>query len=156
VYCDSAGYYKNIGAYLPDFVNYSWATGEASCCIAPQAPGTYIRTASNQCGAAYDTTILEAQACNRCMAFPSAFTPNGDGRNDDFGALIRCPAEHFRFNIYNRWGALVYSTEDQSGRWRGMAGGVAAPVGIYMYWASFVNPLTGRESFEKGEVTLIR
>jgi gliding motility-associated-like protein len=155
-YCDSAGYYLPIGVYLPGFVDYSWNTGQTACCITPNAPGIYIRTASNVCGTARDTVELIAEACTRCMVFPSGFSPNGDGRNDNFGPLIRCPAERFKLNIYNRWGMVVFSTGDQNSRWQGLVDGKDAPVGVYMYWASFINPLTGREMFEKGEVTLVR
>ena len=155
-YCDSAGYYLPIGVYLTQQVDYSWNTGQTACCIVPNMPGLYVRTAVNQCGIARDTVEMIADNCSRCMSFPSAFTPNGDGRNDDFGALLRCPAEHFKLNIYNRWGTLIYATHDLQGRWRGLVNGLNAPVGIYMYWASMVNPLTGKETFEKGEVTLIR
>ncbi|MFN3874869.1 MAG: choice-of-anchor L domain-containing protein [Flavobacteriales bacterium] len=64
--------------------------------------------------------------------FPNAFTPDGDGQNETFGPLGRY-IERFEMQIFNRWGELIYSTNDFNAPWDGTYGGAQAPTGIYVY-----------------------
>jgi gliding motility-associated-like protein len=89
---------------------------------------------------------------------PNAFTPNGDGINDGFsgkGSML-C-ATNFNMAIWNRWGELVFATEDPLEFWTGRSqktGGMS-PNGVYVYTVSFTGPKG--EKFEyKGYATLIR
>jgi gliding motility-associated-like protein len=145
-----------LGTPVPADVSYLWNTGETVCCISPVQDGRYIRVAVNGCGKATDTFTLRAEPCQHCIEFPTAFTPNGDHRNDAFGGLLRCPVDRYRMNIYNRWGELVYTTGDKYGRWDGYYKGSSAPAGTYMYMASMVHSITGEEILAKGTVIVIR
>jgi gliding motility-associated-like protein len=68
---------------------------------------------------------------------PNLFTPNQDGKNDELKVYGLSDATAFNFNIYNREGSLVYSSENvlevTSTGWDGMAHGVKQPGGVY-YW----------------------
>jgi gliding motility-associated-like protein len=90
------------------------------------------------------------------MHFPNVFSPNGDGRNDRFRAMLRCSVSDFSMRVYNRWGESVYSTDKKDGYWDGTHHGVDAPVGVYMYFVSFTHPVSRRLVFTKGEVMLLR
>ncbi len=89
---------------------------------------------------------------------PNAFTPNGDGTNDGFfgKGLVR-GASNFTMSIWNRWGEMVFQTNDPNEPWSGRAqqtGGMS-PAGVYVYTVSFVGPRG--EKFEyKGYATLVR
>jgi len=64
---------------------------------------------------------------------PSAFTPNGDGKNDSFGVPFWGSVENFSFSVYNRWGGLVFNTKDNSECWDGRIQGINADSGAYVY-----------------------
>ena len=91
------------------------------------------------------------------MLFPNAFTPNNDGLNDGFKALVRCDVQWRGLHVYNNWGELVFATNDPDAAWDGKYKGINAPAGVYMYFDTFLttSPFTKRQVV-KGEVTLIR
>ena len=86
---------------------------------------------------------------------PNAFTPNGDGRNDDFRPVSMATSQ-YEFIIFNRWGERVFETNDPEAAWNGKySTGNDAPIGVYV-WK--VNTVTVRgEDFEYyGKVSLLR
>ena len=87
---------------------------------------------------------------------PTAFTPNGDGRNDILKPIAAGMERIEYFNIYNRWGQLVYSSGQQEGMgWNGLIGGKEQGTGTYVWMVKAVD-FTGKNYFQKGMVTLIR
>jgi gliding motility-associated-like protein len=66
------------------------------------------------------------------LFFPNAFTPDGDGINEVFGPGTRY-IEKFEMSIYDRWGQLVYSTEDVNKPWDGKVNGADVVTGVYVY-----------------------
>ena len=63
---------------------------------------------------------------------PSAFSPNGDGLNDTFGAVGE-GIEKYRLTVYNRWGEVMFFTDDPGNRWNGQYEGSPVPFGTYNY-----------------------
>ena len=91
------------------------------------------------------------------IIFPNSFTPNGDGNNDIFRAIIRDGGilEKYRLEVYNRWGQRVFYTEDVYNGWNGRIGGEAQSTSTFYYQAMFATP--NRKPLKvKGDVTLIR
>ncbi|TXC81688.1 T9SS type B sorting domain-containing protein [Luteibaculum oceani] len=91
--------------------------------------------------------------------FPTAFTPNNDGINDTWKpSLTQVIADDFRLEIFNRWGELIYASEDPEVEWDGVTKlGELAPDGVYVY-RLFAKPAY-KYSFdilEKGSITLLR
>lgn len=85
---------------------------------------------------------------------PSAFTPNGDGLNDNLIVRGRNLTE-VNFSVYDRWGKLMYHTEKVGEGWNGhYRGGIAEPA-VYVYYYEAVC-LDGQRVFKKGNVTLSR
>ena len=97
----------------------------------------------------YFTLRREAQ-----ISVPNAFTPNGDGNNDEFVAK-GLYFDQFRMTIYDRWGSVVYSTTDKTKGWNGTADGQALGAGQYMYRIE-VQDQTGLKTVRTGAVLLIR
>lgn len=64
--------------------------------------------------------------------FPNAFSPDGDGWNEFFGAVGH-DIFSFEMQVFNRWGELIYSTQDILAPWDGTYGGSPAPTGVYVY-----------------------
>jgi gliding motility-associated-like protein len=145
-----------MGTQLEPDVWYRWSSGDSLCCIVPQTDGRYIRTATNSCGTATDIFELRATSCDSCVIFPNAFSPNGDGINDAFRAIEACPVKDFQLHLYDRWGKRVFETDDKDGRWDGRLKGTDAPIGTYMYYATFTTILSDKKHIVKGSVILFR
>lgn len=89
---------------------------------------------------------------------PNAFTPNNDSVNEEYrGVGILEGATNFQFSIWNRWGELVFQTNDPLEGWNGTKNntGKPAPAGVYVVLASFTGP-RGQDYEFKGFATLLR
>ncbi|MBL7138882.1 MAG: gliding motility-associated C-terminal domain-containing protein [Bacteroidales bacterium] len=88
---------------------------------------------------------------------PTAFTPNGDGLNDEF-RMVGLPPENiaeFHFQIFNRWGEVVFSTRNIEEGWDGTLKGEACPEGLYV-WAIYYQEQDRHKVTNKGTVIMIR
>lgn len=96
----------------------------------------------------YEVTITDMHGCSRlesitvsvdvALSFtrfpiPSAFTPNGDGRNDCFGLKSWGPTSTFEFKIFNRAGFVVFDARTPEDCWDGTRKGQDLPTGTYVY-----------------------
>jgi len=86
---------------------------------------------------------------------PSAFTPDGDGKNDVFRIANLTFQKVTEFRIFNRWGMEMFSTTDGKKGWDGTRNGTPQPVGVYHYLIRIVYPDGATDTF-KGNLTLIR
>lgn len=86
---------------------------------------------------------------------PNAFTPNGDGLNDIFKAIAPGIQRTNYFRIYNRWGQLMFQTQDVRLGWDGNYLGVPQPAAVYV-WVIKGLDVTGNTIELRGTVTLIR
>lgn len=100
-----------------------------------------------------DSIAVFPKSCCK-FTVPTAFTPNGDGKNDLFKPL----GDKYiiqRFSVYNRWGQEVYTSRYKTPfGWDGTFENRPADIGTY-YWVAFYD-CEGVGYIEKGEVTLIR
>ena len=88
------------------------------------------------------------------LEVPTAFSPNGDGRNDrifvkGFGLT------KINWKIYNRWGELVFFTNDYLEGWNGTSNGKIQPQDVYHYVVE-VEFFDGKKGTKKGDITLLR
>lgn len=86
---------------------------------------------------------------------PTGFTPNGDGKNDVFRPLPVGIVQLDFFQVYNRWGTLVFTTNKQLQGWDGNLNGQPAPVGTYIWTVQGKNE-KNETVVHQGSVTLIR
>ncbi len=86
---------------------------------------------------------------------PTAFTPNGDFKNDVLKAIPVGLKQFNYFRIYNRWGQMVFSTGDATKGWDGTLAGKTQGSGTFVYTAEGIDYL-GNRLFRKGTVVLIR
>ncbi len=85
---------------------------------------------------------------------PSGFTPNGDGENDEF--IIRGgPFSEVDFRVYNKWGELIFQTNDATEGWDGTFNNQPSPLGVYT-WTFNVKMTNNAIIRKSGDVTLIR
>ncbi len=90
---------------------------------------------------------------------PNAFTPDGDGINDVFmPVLSEIKADGFSMQIFNRWGELIYETNDPDEGWNGITNmGEPAPAGMYVYKIKAATAFVhGRNIDETGRITVLR
>lgn len=86
---------------------------------------------------------------------PSGFTPNNDGRNDRLYPIAVGMRKIEYFNIYNRWGQLVFSTQRNGEGWDGRINGQLQTTSTYVWTVKAVD-YNGNAYFSKGTSTLIR
>lgn len=86
---------------------------------------------------------------------PTAFTPNGDGLNDDVKPVAAGIQKINYFRIFNRWGQMVFNTTRSGHGWDGRIKGVEQGTNVFVWMVSAIDYL-GKPIFLKGTVTLIR
>lgn len=131
------------------FVFGSW---EASNIITGTASNSNIAVLVNG-----DATINVSFRQNCKPAIPSAFSPNGDGTNDEFKMHMACEVSNFQILIYNRWGNQVFSSNDPTQTWDGTFNGETLNMGVYPYFISYEieeNGTTITKQY-KGNITLL-
>ena len=102
-----------------------------------------------------DTVLVNPKECMNGFFVPSAFTPNGDRKNDDFKPLLFGNVKKYKLTIYNRWGQVFFQTTEQFKGWDGKIAGILQPTGAFVWTCSY--QFEGEEQkIEKGTVTLIR
>lgn len=94
-------------------------------------------------------TSLEVQVDERFpkIFVPNAFSPNGDGQNDDFKPVTDCQLI-YSMQVFNQWGAITFATNDISVGWNGTLNGQNVPDGKYSYVIFYSGSLNG-VSFEE-------
>jgi gliding motility-associated-like protein len=123
-------------------------------------------------GASY-TVCLTAFASEQCLDsicrvitvedgllvnVPNAFTPDGAPPNDIFKpVVIGVDRAHYRFYVFDRWGQVIYQTDDPDAGWNGQfANGTEAPIGVYVWKLMARDRFTTNRIERLGHVTLVR
>jgi len=99
-----------------------WNNGDTSTQIEISEPGIYVRKRWRECGYYIDSFKVVEAPIDFCVWLPNAFTPNGDGRNDKFGpgdSYCHFDFSDYSFNIYNRFGQLVFQSVNPGEKWDG-------------------------------------
>lgn len=146
-----------LDATIAGASSYSWQDFSNQPTFTIQQEGTYYVTVNiPPCNPVSDTVVVTA--CNCRIYIPNAFSPNGDQNNDQFKPFIECnlPIENYEFRIFNRWGQLIFITNDISEAWDGTFKDEAQPIGSYFYTVNYLNPETQEPDLRKGDITLIR
>ena len=132
--------------------NYVWSTGETTQSISIIDIPKFISViVTNGHCTSYDSILVDL-SCD--VIIPTAFTPNGDGLNDDWQIIYK-NIHNLTLNVYNRWGELIWQTTDPSKFWDGINHGHECEIGSYVYYLE-VGFDNGEKIQRKGNVTLIR
>jgi len=132
-----------------------WNTSETTESIVVDYSDIIWVEATNVCGSVIDTIVIDVIDCGCDPYIPNTFTPDGDGINDIFKPEMFCDFSNFKLNIYNRWGELIFQTDNPNLGWDGLSQNNNAQIGVYVYQASYTN--WGRtEQVVSGHVNLIR
>lgn len=140
--------------------SYSWNTGETTESIAIDTAGWYVVTMITQAGCVgIDSVyIVISEYPEECLFIPNAFTPNNDGLNDVFRAVSACPVEYFKMLIFNRWGEMIFESDDISRGWDGTKHGIPCPGDGYVYKITYrAAEIPGdKEKVKVGTVIIVR
>ena len=122
-----------------------------------QQSGLYKLIAIDQsgCSLSMEKEVVEQDCCTQ-LFIPNAFTPNNDGRNDEFRLVNFYGSRLDVFNVYNRWGQAVFSAQHDEDRWDGKFKGMACESGTYFYKLEFTCLSNGKKYTYQGEVHLAR
>ena len=98
-----------------------------------------------------DTVEVFERDCTPQLIMPNIFTPNADGTNDLFVPILTEDIVEMQTSIYNRWGRMIYTTNDLNINWTGQD----AVDGMY-YWMLTFTDVYGNEYDRKGYLQLVR
>ncbi len=153
-----------LNALNADFDTYKWSTGEKTPSITVNQTGQYaVSVTSNKfCLTLNDTLVIKkspmcdsmtVSSSDSKLFLPTIFTPNDDGINDFFeplgtGFIVES------FQIFDRWGSMVFESSESNKAWNGQFRGRDAMSAVYVYFLKYKQQ--GKVKILKGEITLIR
>lgn len=141
---------------LKNFTSYLWSTGSIQPSITADAPGLYtLRVTDGDGCAGTDSILIRHKDCLAGVLIPTAFTPNRDSRNDVFKATVHGNLLMYRLEIFNRFGEIVFSTNDPQKGWDGTHKGSALPAAAYT-WQCFYQFAGQFARYSKGSLVMIR
>ncbi len=142
-------------------ITFAWSPVDNLSCSDCQEPTltpvgdetyTVVGTDANGCTASDELNI--SLSFTKDVFVPNAFTPNGDGRNDQFFVFGQGIVD-MTLQIHDRWGSLVFETNDTSIGWDGTHAGEQLNSAVFYYYlnTTFVD---GDVRQKTGDITLIR
>lgn len=136
------------------FISYRWQDGSTDSLFIARQTGLYTVVASGPCGIARDDIRITPGICS--VYFPTAFTPNQDGKNDMFTILGITSLSEYQLVVYDRWGKKIFETSDVKKGWTGTANGVNHPAGVYIWTCNYRQHSSAEKIVLRGSITLIR
>jgi gliding motility-associated-like protein len=140
------------------FPSYVWSNGSNAPGITVNIDGVYGLTVEDLNGCEYydEVNVALGEDCFVTLYIPNAFTPNNDEHNRYFrttGTFIK----FFQMTIYNRWGEVVFVTDDINAHWDGTYDGKICPQGMYTYVVKYAHDLNKDEKLtQTGHINLFR
>jgi len=127
------------------------------------SPGNYNVTYTyskpgSKCSNSASTTLFlyDDPSCEGTVFFPTAFSPGSDNINDTFKPVSK-NIYRFKMHVFNRWGQLIYTTQDVSQGWDGTFQGEECPFGVYTFEASYAPSLRNDvQRTQRGTFRLLR
>ncbi len=144
-------------------INYSWTPTTwlnnpliSNPVALPRKDIEYIVRVSNNAGCfAFDSIRVRVFNIKPDLLVPNAFSPNGDGNNDVFKPILIGMKSLDVFQVYNRWGQMLYSGSGNDAAWDGNFAGRKQETATYVWYAEGVDYLNNKIK-RKGSVILIR
>jgi gliding motility-associated-like protein len=157
-FCQDAGIKLDAGDFA-DSLTYEWFNGSTERFFTVPAPGLYwVKVMKGQC---YTEDSVLVEACSE-LWMPNIFTPNGDAFNQRFlPKILAGEILEYSIEIYNRWGKMVYNSDDINEGWDGALfnRGNDCPEGVYFYVVRYTGagyPYPDVQGKLSGQVTLMR
>lgn len=144
-----------------DNLNYDWDFGDGgtSTEFSPNhtytAQGTFTveLIAKTEAGCEHISTQEVTVFPNFAVYAPSAFTPNGDEKNETF-EVKGIGIKNYHLQVYSRWGELIYESFNLEEMWDGKVNGTLVESGTYAFLINYQSML-GKDADVKGTVTVM-
>lgn len=137
-------------------VDYEWNTLENTPTIYAYATGYYFVTVTNSNGCENtDSVHVELDSPSYIRDLPNVFTPNGDNVNEVL-ELDHKNVVDFNLQIFNRWGNLLFETNDPDDSWDGDTKGKPSNDGVYFYKVVYQLDCESTVFEKQGFVTVTR
>ena len=159
---------SSVDFNFPEGYEYIWSTNEYLSCINCNDPTstplddiTYEVMVVDEDGNGCELRVnIHINVLNSCfeedLIFPNAFTPNGDGQNDQFCIVNTIGLENIEsMEIYNRWGEKVFKGSGRNTCWDGTQRGKPVAPDVYIYIIK-ANCADGRRDEIVGEVVVLK
>ncbi len=119
------------------FSSYLWSDGSVLSSLSAIDEGQYWVKVTDASGCVVsDTTALVR--CEENIFIPTAFSPNGDGTNEVFRPVTgNTVLLEYSISIYNRWGQLIFESNNYQSGWDGTQKGQYVLPGLYTYVISY-------------------
>ncbi len=135
--------------------SYIWQDGSDLQTLEVFRGGSYQVIVQNDCGTDTDEIEITLDDCKCDIYIPNAFSPNDDGFNDRLNIFRNCVFQKYQMQIFDRWGNLIFESDNPDHEWDGSINGADAAIGVYVYWLTFTNEL-GIDDQRSGSVHLLR
>jgi len=148
-----------LNANVPNGADVAWNNSLHQTSLVVTDTGNFVAVITDSVCNAVDTFHVIGRDCTCWPFIPGAFVPEGSvTKNKGFIPIIdpHCNVSQYTFSIFDRWGKLVFTTNDPSVAWDGTYDGVPAPLDVYMYECTFWGGLLNKKFYFKGDVTLVR
>ncbi|HRO43107.1 MAG TPA: gliding motility-associated C-terminal domain-containing protein, partial [Flavipsychrobacter sp.] len=119
-------------------------------------PEEFTVIGKNETGCS-DTLTFSYTNIEACCTFsyPTAFTPNGDGKNDTWRPIMYGNYRTYELSLYDRWGLRLFHSFISNEGWDGNYNSHPQSIGTYYYFLK-AKCVTGKEEMHKGEFSLLR
>lgn len=114
---------------------------------------------SNGCASPIQQTVITVATCPELLFYiPNSFTPDGNEHNQKWLPIFTNGFDLYNYHlqVYNRWGEIIFESNDATEGWDGTYGVQNCQDGTYTYAVQFVESNSAREHILKGHFTLIR
>jgi gliding motility-associated-like protein len=137
------------------FFSYLWQDSSTSKTFTVAKSGTYKVIVTDTNGCTGSAIINATEDCSG-IYFPTSFTPNNDTKNDFFGPAGNnlSTLKNYIFNIYNRYGEIVFSSTNPYKKWNGLYKNIIKGNESFVWFASYL--FNGKKYEKKGSMLLIR
>ncbi|MCE3297166.1 MAG: hypothetical protein K0R65_2880 [Crocinitomicaceae bacterium] len=118
---------------------------------------TVTVTDSNGCVETISASVEQPDGMEGCVSLdmPNIFTPNNDLENDYYIPVLASNITHYHIVILNRWGQVVYESNDYSKGWDGTINGKNATEDVYFWLVDYTDSY-GDTGKLHGNLTLVR
>lgn len=131
--------------------NYLWSSGDTTSLIEKDSLGVYILEMSDRNCSVFDS--IEIGDCPTIFV-PNVFTPNKDEINDIF-RVEGFGVDEFELLIFDRWGLLIYKSNDINEGWNGTVNSRNAQIDVYVYKVTYKGIGTSTKN-KIGHISLLR
>ncbi len=121
--------------------------------------GIYVASVTNECATIRDSVQVDYSKCGCIIYSPDAFSPNADGVNDLFQPFACGDITFTALSVYNRWGEIIFQTQNPPFLWDGSYKGESCPAGVYVWRIDYTLNQPGKPALsqtKQSQIVLIK